>query len=618
MLKLLITLLLSLVISVTGNAQTGPGGVGTSDGTSNLSLWLNAGTITAVSNGSNITSWQDQSGNGNNAAVSTNPPDYAETGGGNGLPAVNFRQQDQEDFVVTSTPEVMPTSEISVFVAGNYENDSDSWGGMICSSDDDNWDDGWGICQDDNTGDMLFYLDDYEDDVCDKRIDSDYGTNHVWNLIFNTTENLGYGYKSEDACSFGFNGPLDYNGGANDDVLIGSAPDNGGPDYYLSGDIMEVIIYDVAVNDAQRIIIANYLAAKYAISLSNNDVYNEDDNGNYDFDVAGIGQAIDGTNHTDAQGTGIIRILNPSALGNDEFLMWGHNNGSAVATEIADVPASVDARFERVWRVSERNSANSSNVNVGTVDIRFDLSENGSISAADLVLLIDTDNDNTFADETAITGATSLGGGIYQFSTVPGGAAGIRNDRRFTIGTSNSSNTPLPITLVAFNAAGKENNTVELTWQTSSEINNDYFTIERMQDSVQWEKVIKINGAANSIVKINYSAVDDAPFSGLSYYRLKQTDFDGRVSYSTVKAVRIKFSNTVKIYPNPTQNRITVKGSETELSQFSIHNMVGQNVTAQTQRIRSGDSSLVIDLSRLANGVYFIKTRTTANKVHKR
>ena len=85
-----------------------------------------------------------------------------------------------------------------------------------------------------------------------------------------------------------------------------------------------------------------------------------------------------------------------------------------------------------------------------------------------------------------------------------------------------------------------------------------------MQDDVHWEKSIKMNSAANSIVKRNYSTVDDVPFSGLSYYQLKQTDFDGRVFYSPVKTVRIKFSNTVKIYPNPTQFRITVKGNSCE------------------------------------------------------
>jgi hypothetical protein len=164
MLKLIITLLLSLLILVTGNYQTDSGELETSEGSPNLSLWLNAGAITGVSNSSNITSWEDQYGNGNDLAVSTDPSDYAETGRGNRLSAINFRQQDKEDFVVTSTPEVMTTSEISVFVAGNYENDGDNFGGMICSNDDDSWDDGWSICQDNNTRDMLFYLDDYQDD----------------------------------------------------------------------------------------------------------------------------------------------------------------------------------------------------------------------------------------------------------------------------------------------------------------------------------------------------------------------------------------------------------------------------------------------------------------------
>ena len=84
-----------------------------------------------------------------------------------------------------------------------------------------------------------------------------------------------------------------------------------------------------------------------------NDFYDNDNagNGNYDFDVAGIGQASDGTNHTDAQSS-IVRINNPAGLANGEFYIWGHDNGALTATTVG-IPAGVVERLTRIWRASE-------------------------------------------------------------------------------------------------------------------------------------------------------------------------------------------------------------------------------------------------------------------------
>jgi len=75
----------------------------------------------------------------------------------------------------------------------------------------------------------------------------------------------------------------------------------------------------------QRVIITNYLAAKYGIALSANDVYTEDDNG-FDFEVIGIGLASDGSRHSDSQGQGAVRIWNPSGMAIGEYLMVGNDN----------------------------------------------------------------------------------------------------------------------------------------------------------------------------------------------------------------------------------------------------------------------------------------------------
>lgn len=186
-------------------------------------------------------------------------------------------------------------------------------------------------------------------------------------------------------------------------------------------------------------------------------------------------------------------MLNPSNLGNDEYMIWGHNNGDLEASETTDVPGIVKARLDRVWRVSEVNESGIT-VDVGGVDIRWDLTALGAVTASDLRLLIDTDNDGVFLDETAISGATSLGGGIFEFSTV----SGVTNNLRFTLGTINTGQTPLPVELVYFDASISDNKTVNLIWQTASEVNNNFFTIERSRNSIEWEIISVVKGAGNT------------------------------------------------------------------------------------------------------------------------
>ena len=424
--------------SVPTGPPLGPGGVGSIDGDSDLSLWLDASTITGISNGSDITSWADQSGNGYNVTVPANAPSYSATGGGNGRPAVRFDDGDSEYLYVTNNSEIMPTGNLSVLVAGNMESGSEDWAGLISTSDDNSWNDGWGIARDDNNNDMLYYVDDYAGNVCTDPFTS--GQDEVWGLIFDDDANTGYGYKSENECSFSFNGPINYNGGTNDDLLIGSASDNGGPDYFLSGEIEEVIIYDEALNEAQRIIVANYLSAKYDIGLSSNDVYNEDDNGDYDYDVAGIGR-VDASNiHDDAQGTGIVRMMNPTGMDNDEFLIWGHDNGDSTISENSqDVHNTLDARLRRVWRASQSDVSGSSVV-ITDVDIRFDLSAFTPVTASDLRLVIDLNNNGDFTDDVpvAIT-ATDEGSNVYEFA----GVTDLADNLRFTVGTIDQIQTPL-------------------------------------------------------------------------------------------------------------------------------------------------------------------------------
>ena len=119
----------------------------------------------------------------------------------------------------------------------------------------------------------------------------------------------------------------------------------------------------------------------------------------------------------------------------------------------------------------------------------------------------------------------------------------------------------MPIDLTGFSVRKMEEDKVKINWQTASEENNEYFSVQRSSDGSSWEEINKINGAGNSTLTIDYSIVDEKPFSGVSYYRLKQVDFNGDYEFSNIKSVRLEIPNSrYSIYPNPTfSNQINIK-----------------------------------------------------------
>lgn len=85
----------------------------------------------------------------------------------------------------------------------------------------------------------------------------------------------------------------------------------------------------------------------------------------------------------------------------------------------------------------------------------------------------------------------------------------------------------LPIELVSFNASLVED-AVSIDWIVASEINNNFFTVERSKDAYDWSELTRIPGLGNHNNEVSYHCMDVSPYSGISYYRLKQTDYDGK------------------------------------------------------------------------------------------
>jgi len=177
----------------------------------------------------------------------------------------------------------------------------------------------------------------------------------------------------------------------------------------------------------------------------------------------------------------------------------------------------------------------------------------------------------------------------------------------------------LPINLLSFSVEKTINNQVKLNWITDSEMNNDYFTIERSRDGLSWEEVTNVDGAGKSSQRLNYTTSDETPYSGITYYRLKQTDFDGNYTYSDIKAININLlKSAIIIYPNPTNGKITIQGNKEEFKNFKIYNVLGQDITTLAETISINETRKTLDLTNLSQGIYTLKTRTNVNKIYKK
>jgi hypothetical protein len=178
-------------------------------------------------------------------------------------------------------------------------------------------------------------------------------------------------------------------------------------------------------------------------------------------------------------------------------------------------------------------------------------------------------------------------------------AANLSNT--FYMGSVNAVSSPLPVTLVSFTAflSGQR---VDLKWETAIETDNDYFTVLRSKDGLQWETIAHVNGKGNASSNSFYETFDDNPLSGQSFYKLENTDFDGHDYFSPVVMVNDGAANQVSIYPNPASGTILITRSGNESYTIAIFNSLGQLMQVFPNNV----SAKTVDVSGLPAGIYFI------------
>lgn len=378
-------------------AQTGPGGVGSS---SDLRLWARGDAdvfsdngTTNSTNGGIVTQWNDQSGNSNELtqSLAAKKPTY-NTGQINGLPSITF--DNTSEFLSTGNTGANLT-ELTTIVVGRFAQASQG------------------------TNDY-----DYMVNIGDDRLDAvsisrfrgaTSNANRFYNFVESsvrfgpTLNNSFHIYDLTVTTSSPFHalhidGTSQTLAAHNAAINISSEIRVGGMTYTnsatnpLDGDVAEIVVVENSINSTQRIIIENYLGAKYALTIATDKYSGQATHPN---EVAGIGQEGTGNNHTDAQGSAMVRISGADDLDDGEYLMWGHD-GATVTSTTSELPASFSgsgAKLNREWFSDETGG------DLGTVDITFDMSAL-SLGADPAGYRILTDTDGNFAnsnDNAAIT-----------------------------------------------------------------------------------------------------------------------------------------------------------------------------------------------------------------------
>ncbi len=168
----------------------------------------------------------------------------------------------------------------------------------------------------------------------------------------------------------------------------------------------------------------------------------------------------------------------------------------------------------------------------------------------------------------------------------------------------------LPVSLLNFDAT-KMDEAVWFNWSTASEVNNDYFLVQRAADALRYHDIGRVKGAGNSNTIRSYSDIDNDPAQGLNYYRLCQVDFNGAGYCYKPRAVLIKKKSKVMVFPNPATNAFISLIFESEgagLYSFEVRNINGALVFKK-ENLQSDSGYNVLGINKyyhFEKGIYIV------------
>ena len=199
------------------------------------------------------------------------------------------------------------------------------------------------------------------------------------------------------------------------------------------------------------------------------------------------------------------------------------------------------------------------------------------------------------------------------------GGQGVGDSQNGSTFDADCAGGSMPVELLSFAVYSLPNGTIKIRWETLTESNNDYFTIERSRDAENWEELIQVRGAGDSQENQKYQTIDTHPFLGTSYYRLKQTDYNGETTYFQIVDIYMAPDTVfpLSVFPNPTKGFLSMEGAPDDMDSFTFYDITGKDVTNQVKVIDRSDFRVSLDISKLLRGVYLLKTANETVKVEK-
>ncbi len=345
--------------------------------------------------------------------------------------------------------------------------------------------------------------------------------------------------------------------------------------------------------------------------------------GNYDLNIGatGVSGSISGagsSNYIITSGTGVLRQYN-IGTGQRTSILYpvGISSSSYTPATLAVSGSTTVDNFSVVVSQSVlANGTSGSAYTASVVNRTWNITEgtNGGSSMTVTLQWNASDELTSFSRSNCYVSHYS---GSAWTSTSGGASATGSNPYTRTSGVVTSfspfavaSNAVLPIQLVEFVAYPDERN-VSVDWTTANETNNSHFIVERSRNGQDFEFVAKINGAGNANNLINYHCYDPNSFSGLSYYRLTQVDFNGAYSYSEIVSVLKKLEKPVfSLAPNPAEDYtiLLLLSQEENGITVNVYDINGRMVEAILYDQPDMNMQIRLELNQLQKGVYFIST----------
>lgn len=392
----------------------------------------------------------------------------------------------------------------------------------------------------------------------------------------------------------------------------GTFQSTGGTVYLVGASLQNITgtspvnINDLILDNANNIKLDNQLAIKDAFTFTNGKVYSDRTDYASEFlhFLAGATYTgFDNTHFVDGvvRKTGNTAFVFPVGSGTDAQTIsmnapTGTNDAYTAFYNYVDPqipsydPTSFESGLNNVSRCEYWVFDPIGSPSIVTLSLNFDVNSCG-ITAMEDLRVVRWDGTKWENLGNASTTGTPSDGMITSFKSC--NTCGTYNP--VTIASISSLN-PLPIVLLNFNAVLNDRHT-DLIWQTASEHNNDYFTVERSTDGFNFEPLQYVDGAGNSNSLLSYSTIDPNPANGYTYYRLKQTDFDGAFDYSEIRSVYLGATDELSVYPNPSTGIVNFTAQQEGL--FSLF-------TSEGKLIQENTISGTVSLS-LASGMYLAR-----------